>query len=872
MRAKKMREAPRRAGLTETLARRQTMALAPPALSLLVAGTWFLMDKAQAQVQQQTQEQVQERAQDREPSPEPGQQAQARFDIAAQPLVAALHAFGRQANLQLLFDETEVAGRQSQPVHGQMAPREALTRLLAGSGVQIASERAGGFALKAAPPPQPGAGGERSLAPVVVTARVERGATTEGTGTYAARGITLGKTEQTLKDIPQSVTVLTRQLIEDQQLSTLSDLMVQAPGVVVVKDLENNQIFYSRGFRLDNYQLDGAGVTFGASYRPEFDLAIYDRVELLRGAEGLYSAAGNPSGTVNLVRKRPTATWQGSASLSVGSWSSRRVEADVGGPLAFDGRLRGRLVAAHQDRDFFYSPSDEKKTVLYGVLETDLGPSTLLRAGISHQKVDGAFWPNGLPTYIGGGDIGIDRGRALTADWSRRKQTVREVFATFEHAFSPDWSVRLNLARQKFDSNTLGLVVGGPIDPATRAYDFMRVRATTNGNHADTADLGVTGRFDLWGRQHQLVAGLDWRDSKAISMHRYTDSDYPDATLDSVFNGAAYGPPGVGGYESGWPAYGARQSGVYAKLQVQATDALRVIVGGRYGRFEHDEPYYEYDRSGAVTDLTQYRYRDTGIFTPYGGVIYDLSDDWAAYASVTEVYRPQSNFRAGPPDVSRPLDPIEGRNYELGTKGSLFGGRVNSSFALYRVERVGEAAQDPAYPDTALDFGNACCYIAQGRVVSQGIDTELSGQLAQGWNVFAGYTYNQNRNKRTDLVYHAGTPRHLFKLWSTYQFPRAGSAWTVGGGVTAMSRTVNRGLSWISDGAGGSNQVPFAIRQGGYAVWNASVQYRLHRDWSLALNLKNLFDKHYYQALGTPGGANWYAEPRNVALTLRGTF
>ncbi len=408
--------------------------------------------------------------------------------------------------------------------------------------------------------------------------------------------------------------------------------------------------------------------------------------------------------------------------------------------------------------------------------------------------------------------------------------------------------------------------------PSPSLSSSLFIRAATHGNHADTADLGVTGRFNLWGRQHQLVAGVDWRDSKAISLHRYTDAAYPDATLDSDFNGGAFGPPGVAGYESGWPAYGARQSGFYSKLQVQATDALRVIVGGRYGRFVHDEPYYTYDRSGAVTEFVEYRYRDTGIFTPYAGVVYDLSRDWAAYASATDVYKPQSNFRAGPPEVSRPLDPIEGRNYEIGVKGSLLEGRVNTSAALYRVERDGEAAEDPAYPRTSLELGNACCYIAQGRVLSQGLDLELSGQLTPGWNVFAGYTYNQNRNKETNRAYHATTPRHLFKLWSSYRLPGAGSAWMLGGGVTAMSGSTNRGLSWVSNGAGGSSQVPFVIHQGGYAVWNASVQYRVHRGWSLALNLRNLVDKRYYQTLGTPRGSNWYGEPRNVSLTLRGTF
>ena len=225
-----------------------------------------------------------------------------------------------------------------------------------------------------------------------------------------------------------------------------------------------------------------------------------------------------------------------------------------------------------------------------------------------------------------------------------------------------------------------------------------------------------------------------------------------------------------------------------------------------------------------------------------------------------------------------PLDPIKGRNFELGAKGEFNEGRLMASMALYRIERNGEAVADPSYPNTDIgDAGLNCCWLSKGKVVSQGVEGEISGELARGWQLFAGYTFNRNHNKTPGIegIYHSVTPKHLFKLWSTYRLPGELSQWTIGGGANIQS------AHFVSGSANAFNPdtgkfdgaaVPFKFSQGGYAVWNASVQYRINRNWQAVLNLNNLFDKVYYRTVGTSGGNNWYGEPRNVMLTLRGTF
>lgn len=260
-------------------------------------------------------------------------------------------------------------------------------------------------------------------------------------------------------------------------------------------------------------------------------------------------------------------------------------------------------------------------------------------------------------------------------------------------------------------------------------------------------------------------------------------------------------------------------------------------------------------------------FKDDGILTPYAAAIYDVTPDWSVYASLTEIYKPQANYLSGPPERARPLDPITGRNLELGTRGSLMGGALNASAAIYRIERKGEAALDPNYPGSDDGTGLSCCYVEQGRIISQGLDLELSGEVAPGWQLFGGYAYNHNKDTEEDTVFSARTPRHMLKLWSEYTLPGAYSKWTVAGGVTVKSRQATTGTVRI-DG----ESRDYEIRQGGYAVWDAHVGYRLDDQWQLALDVKNLFDKEYYSVLGTPTGGNWYGEPRSATLTLRAGF
>lgn len=187
-----------------------------------------------------------------------------------------------------------------------------------------------------------------------------------------------------IKETPQSVSVVTRKMMDDRGMQTTADALQSAPGISVTRSDTNRYSFSSRGFGIDNYQFDGltqpvlSPWAFGES---NLDLVVFDRVEVVRGATGLMTGAGNPSAAVNYVRKRPLRDFAASGGISVGSWDFARGYADVSTPITEDGRIRGRIVGAYGKANSYTDLQDTKTRTLYGVVTADLMPGMELTGG-----------------------------------------------------------------------------------------------------------------------------------------------------------------------------------------------------------------------------------------------------------------------------------------------------------------------------------------------------------------------------------------------------------------------------------------------------------------------------------------------------------
>lgn len=786
----------------------------------------------------------------------PSVQAQrATFDLPAQPLLAALRALARQTRYQVLFDEDLVLGKTGPALQGSFTPREAIDRLLAGSGLAAVGNTPGTFTVKASSePPRPVSA--PSLAAVTVTAQAHASATTEGSGSYASRGATIGKTVQALKDIPQSVTVITRQRMDDQGLDSLEEVLNNTTGITLRRRPGGGSDILSRAFVTNTIQYDG--VPLPRSYSNGNMLlanSFYlDRVEVLRGAQGLLEGGGSPAGSINLVRKRGLEDAALVVEGKAGSWSKYGTRIDAGGPLNAQGNLRGRATLDYEAGDSFIDKVADRNLNLYAAIDLDITPDTTLGAGFSHSRLSGnSGLYYGVPRYADGSAIALARGANMDADWSHAARRENQLFLDLEHRFNADWALKASgiYIKESYDAQTalsyLGLVpVGGNSFSAPGfAYDF--------GGENKGLDIHLNGKLRLLGVDNELVLG-----------GTYSNQDRQDA-----FNEYANTTVNVFRYMDPTPTLAARafsrardltlqttQRGFYGLVRSHLTDEATLILGARVSSFDN----FSATRNPiAGTTVTSTLRKERGEVTPYAGLVYALTPQWSAYASYTEIFEPQSALDA----QLKVLAPMSGASYEVGMKGALLDGALNTSFALFRADQTNRAVTDYA---TLGICGSGYCSRAAGEVRSEGFDLEAHGKLNRHWMISAGYTFNRNKYLADAVAGNVGTPfayeapKHVLRLWSDHQLSGDWNKWRIGVGTNYRSRQATSSTTMV-------NPV-----QGGYSLWNARVAYGVNKQWTAALNIDNLFDKHYFSSIAANYLNSYVGEPRKVVLTLRGQF
>ncbi|HHW1692285.1 TPA: Fe(3+)-pyochelin receptor FptA [Pseudomonas aeruginosa] len=665
----------------------------------------------------------------------------------------------------------------------------------------------------------------------------------ESTSATQPPGVTtLGKVPLKPRELPQSASVIDHERLEQQNLFSLDEAMQQATGVTVQPFQLLTTAYYVRGFKVDSFELDGVPTLLGNTASSPQDMAIYERVEILRGSNGLLHGTGNPAATVNLVRKRPQREFAASTTLSAGRWDRYRAEVDVGGPLSASGNVRGRAVAAYEDRDYFYDVADQGTRLLYGVTEFDLSPDTLLTVGAQYQHIDSITNMAGVPMAKDGSNLGLSRDTYLDVDWDRFKWDTYRAFGSLEQQLGGGWKGKVSAEYQEADSRLRYAGSFGAIDPQTgdggqltgAAYKFKSIQRSLDAN--------LNGPVRLFGLTHELLGGVTYAQGETRQdTARFLN--LPNTPV-NVYRWDPHGVPRpqIGQYTSPGTTT-TTQKGLYALGRIKLAEPLTLVVGGRESWWDQDTPAT--------------RFKPGRQFTPYGGLIWDFARDWSWYVSYAEVYQPQADRQTW---NSEPLSPVEGKTYETGIKGELADGRLNLSLAAFRIDLENNPQEDPDH----LGPPNNPFYISGGKVRSQGFELEGTGYLTPYWSLSAGYTYTSTeylKDSQNDsgTRYSTFTPRHLLRLWSNYDLPWQDRRWSVGGGLQAQSdySVDYRGVS---------------MRQGGYALVNMRLGYKIDEHWTAAVNVNNLFDRTYYQSLFNPNWNNRYGEPRSFNVSLRGAF
>lgn len=791
------------------------------------------------------------------------------FDIAPQPLASALNRLAAQSGLQVIFDGTLVLGKNSPGVVGAKESEAALAEVLKGSGLTWRATGGQSVMLEKAPEPST----SLHLGETMITGQ-GMGQVTENSGSYTTGAVSVGsKTPTSLRYTPQSVSVLTQQFIEDKNITTLPEALRRAPGVTVQNAGSDSYDFYARGFNIDSIQIDGASpmalssVASAFYSERQYNMLEFDHIEVLRGANALFGGVGDPGGTVNLVRKRALPDYKLSVEASAGTWDNYHSQIDVTGPLTENKNLRGRVAVSYTDRQYFADNQATQKPAIFGVLEGDISPDTTLTLGGFYERKHSNV-SLGLPRYTTGADIGLPRHTSLGQNWSYIDNTSQEIFAKVDHYFANDWKLNVAYTTTHDDSEGVSAVTVNALNPVTLVGPTRNGSYNKSWSDQNLLDTNLSGHVEAFGREHEFVVGADyqkvvseWRGSGVLSNIRQPvnvfDPVYWDPNPISKATPRVYSPNTQ------------EQYGLYSRVTLQLADPFKLILGGRLARYHFKQIY---TNAGVVqSDVDM---REPTRFTPYAGAIYDLNDQWSLYGSYSKIFKPQQSYLKGPVGSGSVVDPMEGKTFEVGIKGELFDGALNTSAGVFYTKRQNGAVLDANYPEDSVLFGGSCCYLNQEQVISKGLELTASGELQRNWMVMASYIYNNNKNKSDGAALSTITPKHEVKLWTTYQLPHRLSDWTIGGGVSLQSATYVSGTSVRVDDTGAivERNIPFDYSQSGYAVWDALVKYRVDKNWTVALNGNNLLDRTYYQTVSSAANGNYYGEPRNFTLTARGEF
>jgi len=810
------------------------------------------------------------------------------FKIDSQPLGAALQALAGQSGVQIIFFSQLTEGLRAPPLEGQFTLNAALELLLAHSRltfrvinpktIEILALGAG--SSQSQPDATRGAKarafGDAHHKPGEKTAAENSAALDAIVVNSTVEGLVATRTETPLRKIPQTISLISQEQIRQQNDTDLADVLKNAVGITVVQNNSLSSSFVSRGFTITTFHLDGGAALNSFSNTPIFgtpDLGEYDHVEVLRGSDALFGGVGNPGASVNIVRKRPLATNEAMFSAYAGSWNNTRAEADVTGPLGFDGALRARLDVVFGDKDYFFKPASLERKKVFGVLECDLTTRTLLTVGGSYQWDNALPFVNGLPPYADGSDAHLPRSMALAFNWSRYDTQTREYYAQLQQSFGGEWKLKLN-ATSLDTAASYGY--GGfesPIDPITKAlpvHPFAVFSPSPNTQDQFVFDGTLTGSFELFGRRFDVAVGGDYTHFRGDVPLQLASAFGPAVNNVFTYNPAAYADPPVPNPVALRSLATTNQSGAFASAKVYLSGALSVVGGARLSSNRLLNTV-----SASLGGLTlgpglTLETKDDDKVTPFVGATYDLNAHYSLYASYADIYQTNNSVRK---IGGAYLAPADGIDRELGIKGSWRNGELNGLVVLYDIEQRGLAVLDPSAPIADQQQFSPCCFLPNGANKSRGVDAELNGALAPGWLIGAGYTFNINHNfDGGDLS--SATPRHLLKLWSNRQLPGELQRWTIGGSVQAQSSNFADGLICAQQGQVGCLGSQQSIRdvQGSFAVINLRAGYQIDAHWRAALSVNNVFDHIYYQTIGIPTSGSWYGEPRGFVLRIDGRY
>lgn len=691
------------------------------------------------------------------------------------------------------------------------------------------------------------------LATITLTAQ-DKTAVTEKTGSYTTSSTnTATKLNLSLRETPQTVKVYTREYLDDRNIESFQDLLNNITGVSTTRTDERQSAF-ARGFQIDYYLVDGmpSNLTLGAG---DPDLSIYDRVEVVKGANGLMTGAGNPAMGLNMIRKHANAKeFTGKVEASVGSWNSYSSSADLSAPLNSDGSLRGRVFVKHSDEKSFMDFYEKERNVAYGAIDYDISDKTSLSLAASYQELnrDGVRW-GGLPAfYTDGTKTNFDRSSIVSSDWTFWDVKSTALFANLKQNLFNDIDLNVAYSYRRDDTDSFIFYTAGQVDKATNTIPIENasVYKDHKQNDESNVDVYISAPFTVAGRNQEIVVGGSWNKAelKKNSYGQTFVQGNPAKTKQNLidllgqdvidFNNMNTHLVGTLEMDKTNPLNETTQTSGYISGKFHILDPLKAVAGLRVSS-------WEYESENGVGNR-----KFENELTPYAGIIFDFAIDYSWYASYTSIFKPQSRREKS----GNYLDPIEGKSYETGFKGELFDGRLNAGLAIFRIEQDNAAALllNEKGENIKVDGTSENAYYGTDGVVSKGVELNIDGEINDNWGLSFGVANFDAKDAKGD-DYNPTNSRTTADIFVKYK----NDSWYAGAGLNYYSK--------IYIGTGTAR-----IDRGDLYLANAMLGYKFDENMSMQANVNNIFDKKYYEGIG-PNAMAW-GDPLNATLSFHYKF
>ncbi|WP_348749857.1 TonB-dependent siderophore receptor [Pseudomonas rhodesiae] len=660
-------------------------------------------------------------------------------------------------------------------------------------------------------------------------------------GYHATRSASATRTDTSIHETPQSISVVSKDVVEDLGATRLQDALDYAGGVGRANNFGGQGLttFTVRGFTTGEFYRNGFPINRGYPNMP--DANTIERLEVLRGPATMLYGRGDPGGTFNVVSKQPLAERTVTLGSQLNDQGMQRGTLDASGPLDDAGRLVYRLNVVGEGGDTF---RDHVSTERYGVT-----PVLTWQASDDTKVIfEGDFMRNNHP---------LDRG--LTRFPNQTGTPSRDTFwgdkdvgklhndnnmaqLRFEHMLNDSWT--LGGGFQWLD----GTLQGNAIEangPSSLGADGRTLQRNFNYRKLEWTDkdyqLNLTGRFSTGGLDHTLLTGIEYEDYDYQSIIQRSSAAAGTYPID-IFN-PVYGqtrPP-----LTRTPTHDKENLKTYAAFvqdQVALTERLKVLAGARFERFEHDYESY-------VAGVKPWQAADNAV-TPRLGVIYDLTDTVAVYADAARSFKPNT----GASLEGGGFAPEKGKSYEMGIKWEALDRQLSVDAAIYQIDKKNVLTTDPV--DSTFS-------VAAGQVRSRGFDLNVAGNITPEWRVIGGYAYVDAEVIR-DNTLRSGTrllniPRNSFSLLNVYEF-QDGALKGLGLGA---------GGKYVDERAGQTANRAFSM--GAYTVVDLLSYYKVNDKVRLNLDVKNLFNREYEE--GAFGNIYAYpGAPRTVQVGIAYTL